>query len=637
MIWCGILKLPSMFDAENRNIIFWFPGPSLRVDVSQPSVLLPQLRPCHQPKFLDCCKMDTRGHVAFPVPPAQSVAALRLLVVTVLGEDFVVSHALERKKHYDTFAATSTTTGGNECLDAHIFDFGDKTGTHRRFLEKRIVPKLLKSDKFVRDYRGASYLVVTSRQRTNRPAASKSQPPAGVFTVFTAAEDDPTDQIGPACVDPVKLITHLCCKGQNWANKSKEVDELDLPLCWITIKLAEDTDELLWILGASESDNSDDSSQIPAPRGSGPDSNEELPICQKIWEGGFNHGQCSRRRRKRPTPTDRKRHFVINLASLLANDDTSDMNESGRTFCRRYLTLPSLDTIEVARNGRTPIGEKADCWPKFVQNMQRQLPQLLKAVTSEQKRIWKSSLPTIMAIFEPPTERDTTQSPSHVSSHSSSTRRSSLGADVHGTRTTEQQQWTTYLGHMMPYTFTEARATVVQHVMELWPIGDDRPDDDGAWHEILTWLGMIKLHYNMYVWSMARRSAGSREQPHEKGLKQMVRTYSTYQMVIGMKPVIERMARIARQVEIQWDTAADCHTKSELQAKQRDQDNRETPQNLQDNCPGDGLLPQEPVDITAQHAAKVKDHDPASRPAGRDDFWWFDGMMSSPGLIFPCR
>ncbi|KAI0177124.1 hypothetical protein BJ166DRAFT_506184 [Pestalotiopsis sp. NC0098] len=578
--------------------------------------------------------MDTRGHVAFPVTPARSVAALRLLVVTALGEDFVVSHALERKKHYDTFAATSTAIGGDECLDAHVFDFGDKTGTHRRFLEKRIAPKLLKSDKFVREYRGASYLIVASRQRTDRPATSKLQL---LTRVFIAAEDDPTDQIGPARVDPVKLITRLCCRGQNWANKSKEVEELDLPLCWITIKLAEETDDSLWLLSASESDDSDDNSQIPTPRGGGPYSHEELTICRKIWKGGFHHCQCYRRRRKRPTPTDRKRHFVLNLASLLANDEPSDMNESGRTFCMRYLTLPSLDIIEIARNVRSSMGEKADCWPRFVQNMQRQLPQLLKAVTSEQKRIWNSSLPTIMAIFESLPEINTVQGPSHVSDHPPSTRRRrGLGTDVHGTRTTEQQQWTKYLGHMMPYTFTQARATVVQRAMELWPLGDGRPDDDGAWHEILTWLGMIKLHHEMYVWSTARRSAGSRQQPYKKELKRMVRTYSTYQMVIGMKPVIERMARLARQVEIHWDTAHDCHTESELQGKQRDQDNRETPQNLQDNCPGDRMQAQEPVDSTAQHAAEVKNHDSASRPAGRDDFWWFDGMMSSPCLIFPC-
>ncbi|ETS86070.1 hypothetical protein PFICI_04095 [Pestalotiopsis fici W106-1] len=484
---------------------------------------------------------------------------LRSLLVTVLGEAFVVSHARDSKKYYTTFAIKDASTDADECLEAHVFDFSEKNSTHRRFLENRILSKLLKLDVFVQDYSGALFRVVICRQKEDRTATPRvlriARPNTG------AAEDDSNKQLSTAASnDPIVFVARLC-NNALLLNPRRSSSQLPPSLAEIERTLQDE------VLSSWPSDGKvsrplkPDGGQDPLVESSG-----YVFAPERAHDQQSNIGQRRTGGRHRLTPRDRRKHFVVDLATLIAKDGLVDkslsnsMREPGLGFCIRHLTLPILD-VHLPLCEKKVMAEKSRCWAKYLQRIQQQLPLLLKAAALEQKKTWASAIPTIITIFEATSKSGIFHELSldRIGTQSLAAKKDHPDADLHSSETSaekssEKQEWKAYLNYVMSASFTRPRTTSIQCAIDILPLEADKPEHtDLAWRKILVWLGMIHIHHRMNIWAMTKPSDLTRDRPHGQDLRNLIQTYTMTQLVIGVQPIVDRMVRLAEEVAANWE------------------------------------------------------------------------------------
>ncbi|KAK6836778.1 hypothetical protein PG987_007273 [Apiospora arundinis] len=235
------------------------------------------------------------------------------------------------------------------------------------------------------------------------------------------------------------------------------------------------------------------------------------------------------RRNSRPLPQDRDVESIIDLAKMIEAEPIyvfpDGRSQPGRSFFLKHLN-PQMHPPE--GTSLDVLAAKQQDWTDHLTRLVERIPTIVKKLTKERAGTWKSSIPRVMQVF--------------------------CGQeDVKQPETTRENQdkvdrrWADLLRWMIEQGFDGFGSDAIRALTQGLSIAYAPTT--------AAWFLRVRSHIKMYKWADANLEHGnfiSEFGAPDPMLLRMLRVHTRRELVIGMRPLLERMRWVSELTSKYW-------------------------------------------------------------------------------------
>ncbi|KAK8112622.1 hypothetical protein PG984_013148 [Apiospora sp. TS-2023a] len=452
-------------------------------------------------------------------------------------EDLKLGMFVRQDKYAKVYSVVTSDWTAEAQWEAHVFELQGKQ--RARFFERMIWPKMRKSSNYEADFlRDSTHIFVrrlvedidpvdakhTKAKRKKARQAVMAASSSDCSAIEGDVRNNPAKEEGIDTVAFVKqAFIRYCVRVGKPVPKFKGGQlTTDMPSWMERNALRDEGAKELWgslkrdarVLVSERNCNT-------TGNGPGPDEGKS-PMAVS---GARNTSSRS----SRPLPQDRDVEMILDLAKMIEAEPiycTSDgQSQPGRSFFLKHL-YPQTHLPEDST--REELAAKQQDWTGRLTRLVERIPSILKTLTKRRDQIWKASIPSVLQVFGDIEDGQIQDGDGEI-----------------GTI------WLDVLGWMIEEEFGGFDSAAVQALAQGLSV---------AYAPTTTsWFFRIRRHVKVYKWAESQTNEGVLQK--ELGTPEavpvrMLLAHTRRELVIGMRPLLERMAWISELTFKYWKCQA---------------------------------------------------------------------------------
>ncbi|KAK8859230.1 hypothetical protein PGQ11_009964 [Apiospora arundinis] len=463
--------------------------------------------------------------------------------VELTWRDLKLGTFVRQDKYAKIYSIVSSEWAEEAQWEAHVFEIQGRQQV--RFLERMVWPKMRKSANYERDFIRDSTRIFVYRipeetelvgSKLTKAKRKTLRPVDTAITMGAEAgvrgENRAIEHKEPR-TDPVEFVRQIfICHCVRMGEPVPKFDggqlAPDLPSFAQPDELRDGTADELWekiecdakaFIGEGGNDPAGQvvgPGQVPLPTAS---SNTTKTSC----------------RNSRPLPQDRDVEMILGLAKMIEAEPVyifpDGRSQPGRSFFLKHLNpqmhRPEGTSLEV-------LAAKQQDWTEHLARLVERIPAIVKNLTKERAGIWRSSIPIVLQMLG--YQEDDEQSEKMCDNQSTIDRR-----------------WVDLLRWMIEQGFDGFDSDAIQALAQGLSIAYAPTT--------AAWFFRIRSHIQMYKWAEASLEHGtciSEVSAPNTMLTRMLRAYTRRELVIGMRPLLERMRWVSELTSKYWKYQVAC-------------------------------------------------------------------------------